>query len=119
MYSEEDYLMLSGIQHFAFCRRQWALGHIENQWDDNYLTIAGQNLHHKTDDPYISETRGEKFIVRAMPVHSREQVFAMSLNLKRIIMGLRYLEKVVSMSQYQLSISMEKKKLIIQMNSNY
>lgn len=71
-YSEEDYLMLSGIQHFAFCRRQWALAHIENQWDDNYLTIAGQNLHQKTDDPYISETRGEKFIVRAMPVHSRD-----------------------------------------------
>lgn len=71
-YSEEDYLMLSGIQHFAFCRRQWALAHIENQWNDNYLTIAGQSLHHKTDDPYISETRGEKFIVRAMPVHSRE-----------------------------------------------
>ena len=24
MYGEEDYLMLSWIQHFAFCRRQWA-----------------------------------------------------------------------------------------------
>ncbi len=31
MYGEEDYLMLSGIQHFAFCRRQWAMIHIE-QW---------------------------------------------------------------------------------------
>ena len=25
----DDYLLLSGIQHFAFCRRQWALIHIE------------------------------------------------------------------------------------------
>lgn len=25
MYREEDYLMLSGLQHFAYCRRQWAL----------------------------------------------------------------------------------------------
>lgn len=25
VYKEEDYLMLSGIQHFAFCKRQWAL----------------------------------------------------------------------------------------------
>ena len=31
-YSEDDYLMISGIQHFRFCRRQWALIHIEQQW---------------------------------------------------------------------------------------
>lgn len=30
-YREDEYLMLSGIQHFAFCRRQWALIHIEQQ----------------------------------------------------------------------------------------
>ena len=23
LYKEEDFLQLSGIQHFAFCRRQW------------------------------------------------------------------------------------------------
>lgn len=28
-YREEDYLMISGIQHFVFCRRQWALIHVE------------------------------------------------------------------------------------------
>ena len=28
-YQEDDYLMISGIQHFEFCRRQWALIHIE------------------------------------------------------------------------------------------
>ena len=44
---EEDYLMLSGIQHFAFCRRQWALIHIEQQWSDNYWTVAGQLMHEK------------------------------------------------------------------------
>jgi len=31
-YKEEDYLQLSGIQHFLFCRRQWALIHLEQQW---------------------------------------------------------------------------------------
>mgnify|MGYP006883729331 CR=1 FL=1 len=34
VYSEDDLLLLSGIQHFAFCRRQWALIHIEQQWQD-------------------------------------------------------------------------------------
>ncbi|MDD4692487.1 MAG: CRISPR-associated protein Cas4, partial [Eubacterium aggregans] len=28
-YAESDFLMLSGIQHYAFCRRQWALIHVE------------------------------------------------------------------------------------------
>ena len=39
MYAEEDYLMLSGIQHFAFCARQWAMIHIEQQWAENYYTV--------------------------------------------------------------------------------
>lgn len=34
-YKEDEYLMLSGIQHFKFCRRQWALIHIEQQWSEN------------------------------------------------------------------------------------
>lgn len=71
-YDENDYLMVSGIQHFVFCRRQWALTHIENQWQDNYLTVAGNFLHKKVDNPYISETRGNKFIIRVMPIHSRQ-----------------------------------------------
>ena len=40
MYNKDDYLMLSGIQHFAFCRRQWALIHIEQQWAENYQTTV-------------------------------------------------------------------------------
>lgn len=50
MYQEEDYLMLSGLQHFAFCRRQWALIHIEQQWEDNYKTTAGELFHYKVHD---------------------------------------------------------------------
>jgi CRISPR-associated exonuclease Cas4 len=67
---EEDYLMLSGIQHFAFCRRQWALIHIEQQWSDNVLTYEGQLLHEKADDPMIKESRGHRIISRAVPVVS-------------------------------------------------
>lgn len=71
--SEEDsYLMLSGIQHFQFCKRQWALIHVEQQWDENVRTIEGQYLHQKADQPFIREKRGNKLIVRAMPVKSKE-----------------------------------------------
>lgn len=69
---EENYLMLSGIQHFQFCRRQWALIHIEQQWEENVRTIEGQHLHHKADQPFIREKRGNKLIVRAMPVKSND-----------------------------------------------
>ncbi|MCR8860628.1 CRISPR-associated protein Cas4 [Bacillus pseudomycoides] len=70
-YNEEDsYLMLSGIQHFQFCKRQWALIHIEQQWEENVRTIEGQHLHQKADQPFIREKRGNKLTVRAMPIKS-------------------------------------------------
>ncbi|WP_427110379.1 CRISPR-associated protein Cas4 [Lysinibacillus xylanilyticus] len=65
-----DYLMLSGIQHFRFCPRQWALIHIEQQWEENVLTIEGQHIHEKADQPFLREKRGNKLIVRAMPIRS-------------------------------------------------
>ena len=72
MYKEEEFLQLSGIQHFAFCRRQWALAYIEMQWQENVRTVEGRILHENAHDPLIKEKRGDLLIVRAMPVHSRE-----------------------------------------------
>ena len=72
MYDEEDFLQLSGIQHFAFCRRQWALAYIELQWQENVRTVEGRLLHENAHDAGIKEKRGNLITVRAMPVHSRE-----------------------------------------------
>ncbi|WP_270298421.1 CRISPR-associated protein Cas4 [Streptococcus parasanguinis] len=72
VYAENDYLMLSGIQHFQFCKRQWSLIHIEQQWSDNEATAHGQILHKKADDPYIKEKRNDVIISRAMHVSSKE-----------------------------------------------
>ncbi|MDE3838812.1 CRISPR-associated protein Cas4 [Bacillus methanolicus] len=69
---ETEYLMLSGIQHFQFCKRQWALIHIEQQWEENVRTIEGQYLHRNADKSFKREKRGNKLIVRAMPVKSTE-----------------------------------------------
>lgn len=69
---DDDYLMLSGIQHFQFCKRQWALIHIEQQWEENVRTIEGQYLHRKADQPFVREKRGDKLVVRALPVKSEE-----------------------------------------------
>ena len=72
MYDEEEFLQLSGIQHFAFCRRQWALAYIELQWQENVRTVEGRLLHENAHDAGIKEKRGDLLIVRAMPIHSRE-----------------------------------------------
>ena len=72
MYDEEDYLQLSGIQHFAFCRRQWALIHIEQAWTENYYTAEGRLMHEKAHDSFFTEKRGDVIVVREMPVCSGE-----------------------------------------------
>jgi CRISPR-associated exonuclease Cas4 len=71
MIPEEDYLQLSGIQHFDFCKRQWALIHIEQQWDENLRTIEGKLLHEHAHDPFFTEKRGGLIVTRDMPVFSR------------------------------------------------
>ncbi len=70
MYTEDEYLMLSGIQHFCFCRRQWALIHVEQQWEENYHTIAGNLMHDRAHDEKLVEKRGDKLTVRGMRIAS-------------------------------------------------
>lgn len=69
-YTEEELLALSGIQHFAFCPRQWALIHIEKQWLENLRTIQGKQLHERVDNPDFFETRGGILITRSVPLSS-------------------------------------------------
>ncbi|MGE5633430.1 MAG: CRISPR-associated protein Cas4, partial [Caulobacteraceae bacterium] len=70
MYDEDDLLALSGIQHIAFCERQWALIHIEKQWAENVRTVEGKQLHKKVDNPYIFESRVDVVTARAVPIVS-------------------------------------------------
>lgn len=69
-YKEEEYLLISGIQHFVFCQRQWALIHIEEQWYENYLTATGRVLHNKAHDEFKTEKRKGLITLRALKVSS-------------------------------------------------
>ena len=69
---EEDYLFLSGIQHIAFCPRQFALIHIEQQWQENILTFDGRAMHERADDPFFVESRGAVLISRSVPLVSHK-----------------------------------------------
>lgn len=69
-YKEDDFLQLSGLQHFKFCRRQWALIHVENQWAENLRTVEGQIGHARAHDEQAVESRGDRLITRAVRVFS-------------------------------------------------
>ena len=71
-YSDEDLLPLSGIQHMAFCERQWALIHVEGQWEENVLTVEGKHIHERADQPFTNETRGDVRTTRSVPLISRK-----------------------------------------------
>lgn len=66
----DDYLMMSGLQHFSFCRRQWALIHLEQQWAENQRTAEGRLVHATAHDETRTEKRGNLLIVRGMRVVS-------------------------------------------------
>ena len=69
-YRHDDLLQLSGIQHFAFCRRQWALIHIEQQWKENLRTVEGDLFHRRAHDEQARERRGDFLILRGLSVVS-------------------------------------------------
>ena len=70
VYEESDFLQLSGLQHFKFCRRRWALIHIEQQWAENFRTMDGALMHQNAHNSEFRESRGELFITRGVSVFS-------------------------------------------------
>lgn len=68
-YTEEELIPISALQHFLFCERQWALIHLEQVWEDNYLTASG-NLLHKRVDSAEDESRKNVKIRRSLQLRS-------------------------------------------------
>ena len=65
MYSEDDLLPVSGLQHLIFCERRVALIHIEGIWDENPFTVEGRHLHDRADSPE-TEVRRDVRIARGL-----------------------------------------------------
>ena len=70
MYTEEEFLQISGIQHYAFCPRQWALIHIESQWAENQHTVCGDIFHERAHDGDARERRGDLLTLRGLRIFS-------------------------------------------------
>ena len=68
-YSEDDFIMLSALQHYIFCPRQCALIHVEQAWAENRLTAEGRIMHDKVHEEG-SESRGSVRIERALALRN-------------------------------------------------
>ncbi len=71
-FDEDDLLALSGLQHYFYCKRQWALIHVEEQWVENALTAEGRLLHDRVDNSKNIEYREGAIIERSVALKSAE-----------------------------------------------
>jgi len=71
MYEEDDLIPLSALQHYAFCRRQCALIHIEQIWQENVYTLEGRIFHDKVHSGKSEKRRATRTRF-GMPVRSLE-----------------------------------------------
>lgn len=69
MFSEDDLIPVSALQHLEFCPRQWGLMYLENIWDENVLTAEGGLFHERVDEDQL-EIQDELVITRGLRLRS-------------------------------------------------
>lgn len=69
MYTEDDFIMISALQHYVYCPRQCGLIHVDDVWQENLFTTRGNIMHEKVDTNTY-ETRGDVKTVRGLRIHS-------------------------------------------------
>ncbi len=100
-YAEEDYLLLSDVQKYVFCRRLWGLVALEGAWEDNFFTVDGHLLHEKVHDPAQDEWRGGVLLARAVPVCSRSLGLAGECDLVEFHPAKRESNRAVCLPRYE------------------
>lgn len=76
-------IMISALQHYAFCPRQFALIHVEQVWSDNFFTAHGNLLHERVDS-CEPEQRGNVRYERGVAVNSQQLGLTGKLDLLEI-----------------------------------
>lgn len=69
MFTEDQLLPISALQHLLFCERQCALIHLEQAWAENQFTAEGRILHNRAHDA-PDESRPGVRITHSLPVRS-------------------------------------------------
>lgn len=61
MDNDAQMLMISALQHYAYCPRQFALIHVEQVWADNRFTAEGNILHERVDSGAVEQRKGIRY----------------------------------------------------------
>ena len=69
MFPDDDIILVSAIEHYAYCPRQFALIHIEQVYAENVFTLQGQALHERANEPLTTPEEGKR-VERALPLWS-------------------------------------------------
>ncbi len=69
---DDEYVLLSALQHFAFCPRQCALIHTEQVWEENLYTLRGSRVHTKVHTPGDELLDSERRVERSVPLCSHQ-----------------------------------------------
>ena len=56
--SDDDLIMISALQHYSYCPRQYALIHQEQTFDENVYTLRGRAVHKQVDQPEHEVAQG-------------------------------------------------------------
>ena len=70
MFTDDELLPISALQHLLYCPRRAALVHIEGLWAENRYTAEGRILHDKAHDPGRGESRPGVRITRGLQLRS-------------------------------------------------
>lgn len=71
MWSEDDIVLISAIEHYSYCPRQCALIHIESIFDENLFTLRGRQAHEQVDVD-IGEADGATRVERGLSLWSEK-----------------------------------------------
>jgi CRISPR-associated exonuclease Cas4 len=62
MFTEEQLIPISALQHWVYCRRQCGLIHLEQVWAENRLTAEGRTLHEKVHESDAENRPGVRIV---------------------------------------------------------
>lgn len=68
---EDDFISLSALNHYLYCKRRCAFIHIERLWVENQFTAEGRIMHENVHEEFIENLAGIR-IVRGMSLYSFE-----------------------------------------------
>lgn len=66
---DDDFIMISALQHYSYCPRQYALIHREQTFDENVYTLRGRAVHQQVDKPEHEVAHGVR-VERALALWS-------------------------------------------------